>query len=157
MGLYETAVEWLTLSVLLFGPGLAVAVFWSPFLLVDRLRSLFRTLPPKGSMTVTYPIVMVLLSLPWVIGTGVAIVLSPLEPVPYANAILDVVLPLSIVYVIGLPVLGGFVLPKAGVDWDPKNYDIASWASLIVGGIWYTVFFAVPLFVIALIIALPMH
>lgn len=141
---------------LLLGPGLVAALLWSPFLVSSRVRSLFRSLPPKGSTAVSYVLVSVGLSLPYVAGTlGALVVTEGGSGGEMANAILNMLIPVSSLYVLGLPVIAIQGLPRLGRDWDPNEYDTATWLLLIVGATWYSALFAVPLFVIAVVLAFP--
>ncbi|WP_255196989.1 hypothetical protein [Halorarius litoreus] len=147
------------LLLLVLGPGVVASVLWTPFLASTRLRSLFRRLPPDGSLAVTYAVVTVGASLPYVLGAGVALGLvdigGPEGGARMANAILTVIVPVSLGYVLGVPLVGAVGLPRAGVDWDPTGYGVSTWLLLFVGTVWYVVLFAVPLFVLALIAAYP--
>lgn len=147
---------WFVVVALVFGPGVVAAVLWSPFLASGRLRSLFRDLPPRRSLVVSYLVVMLGASLPYVVGFGAALVrTTDTTGATTANAILDVLVPVSVGYVLGVPVLAGLVLPRVGIDWDPTGYGPGTWAMLAVGGAWYAAVFAVPMFVLAVIMALP--
>ena len=147
---------WLTFLALVLGPGLVAALLWSPFLLSSRLRRLFRRLPPTGSVVASYVPVAVGASLPYVIGAGWAIVASADgSGAAMANALLDVVVPLSVGYVAGVPAVAAAALPRLGVDWDPAGYGASTWLLLAAGGAWYALVLGGPLFVIALILAFP--
>lgn len=153
----EEVTGWAVLLALGLGPGVAGAVLWSPFLASARIRSLFRALPPRGSLLVTYPAVLVGASLPYVGGFVAALVwTADANGAATANAILDVIVPVSVVYVVGFPALAGLACPRLGVDWDPTGYGPATWALLVAGGVWYAAAFAVPLFLVAMVMALPM-
>lgn len=138
-------------------PGLIAAVLWSPFLLSSRIQSLFASLPPRESTLVTYTVAAVGASLPFWLGSLAAIVgTEGASGAVMANAILDVIVPLAVVYVVGFPTIAIVVLPRVGVDWDPTGYGTGTWALLLVGGGWYAAMFAVPLFLVAVVLALPM-
>lgn len=147
------------LLLLVFGPGAVATLFWVPFLASSRLRALFRRLPPSGSLYLTYPAVGLGASLPYVLGVGIALAVvevdGPQGGARMANAILDVIVPVSLGYVVGIPVVGAVGLPRLGVDWDPTGYGLATWLLLFFGAVWYAALFAVPLFVFAIIAAYP--
>lgn len=141
---------------LLFGPGLVAALLWSPFLLSDRVRALYRSLPPARSTGLSYLIVTVGLSVPFLAGTTWAITsTAEASGGAMANALLTVLFTVSATYVIGIPVATIEGLPRVGIDWDPTGYEAATWLLLIAGAAWYAALFAVPLFLIALVLALP--
>lgn len=142
---------------LLLGPGIVAAIIWSPFLLASRIRALFRALPPARSTAVSYVVVTVGLSIPYLFGTIAALVVTEGQTGgAMANALLNVLIPVSSLYVLGLPILAIRGLPRIGRDWDPNGYDTTTWVLLIVGAAWYSALFAVPLFLIAVVLALPM-
>lgn len=146
---------WFTIG-LVVGPGLAAAVLWSPFLLSSRIRALFRTLPPARSAAVSYPAVILGLSAPYVVGTAWAITNAHQGTGgAMATALLNVLFPLTTLYVIGLPIVAVEGLPRLGIDWDPTGYGASTWVLLIVGSAWYSAVFAVPLFLVSLVLALP--
>lgn len=141
---------------LLLGPGIVAALLWSPFLVSSRVRTLFRSLPPAGSTAVSYVLVTVGLSLPYVAGTlGALVVTEGQSGGTMANAILNMLVPVSSLYVLGLPVIAIRGLPRVGRDWDPTGGDTTTWLLLIVGAAWYSALFAVPLFLFAVVLALP--
>jgi hypothetical protein len=72
-----------------------------------------------------------------------------------ANALLDVLVALSLGYVLLAPVLAGVVLPALDYDWDPTGYGAGTWALLVAGGGWYAAVLSAPLFLMALVAALP--
>lgn len=146
--------EWATLFVLVVGPGLVAGLLWSPFLGSDRLRSLFERLWPGGSPAVSYPLAMVGLSLPWVMTAGGAIVRGSPEELAMANALLDVVVGLSALYLVGLPLVAGFGLPRAGIDWDDTGYGPRTWALLVGGASWYVALLATPTLALSVGLAL---
>ncbi|MCD2204936.1 hypothetical protein [Halobacterium sp. KA-6] len=128
-------------------------VLWSPFLLSERLRSLFRHLPPTNSLLRSYLVVEIGLAVPFIMGTAVALVRIPRAAV--STAILDTVVQITFVYVVALPVLAGDVLPKLGVDWDPTGYSGTTWLLLVGSVVWYAVLVAVPLSFLAVLLAIP--
>lgn len=152
----EEVAGWLVLFALAFGPGSVAVVLWSPVLLSDRITSLFRALPPRRSLVASYLAVLVGGSIPYVVGVVAALVwTADTTGAVTANAILTVVVPLSFAYVVGFPLLAGLVCPRIGLDWDSTGYGPGTWAILVSGSVWYTALFAVPLFLVALVMALP--
>lgn len=147
-----TLVGWLALLV---GPGLVAALCWSPLLLSSRIRRLFRALPPTGSVAASYLLAAVALSAPFVVGSGYVIATVPAEGAALSNVLIDLLLALSVGYAVGLPALSALGLPRAGIDWDPNGYGPGTWALLLLGAVWYAALFAVPLFLVAVVFALP--
>ncbi|MFB6302899.1 MAG: hypothetical protein ABEH78_08580 [Haloferacaceae archaeon] len=92
-------------------------------------------------------------SVPYLAGTLWAV--RTADGAEMGNALLAVVVPLSLGYVVAVPVLAGLALPRTGVDWDPTGDGVGSWALLVAAGAWDAAVFAVPLFVVAVILALP--
>lgn len=154
------AVGWLVLVLLVFGPGAVATLCWTPFLASKRVRALFAALPPFESLAVTYPVVGIAASLPYVLGVGAGLVLveasGPEGGARLANAILDVVVPVSLGYVVLVPAVAIVGLPRLGVDWDPTGYGLSTWAILVAGGVWYAALFAAPLLFVAFFLALPL-
>ncbi|MFB6206856.1 MAG: hypothetical protein ABEJ05_10070 [Haloglomus sp.] len=137
-------------------PGLVAALLWSPFLLSDRLRALFRELPPRGHPLVSYLLVALGGALPyvggglWALSRG-----SDAGDAAAANTLLDVVVVTSLVYLAVGPLVAGLALPRLGRDWDPTGYGPGTWALLGAGSAWFAVLFGAPLFLMALIAAFP--
>lgn len=150
----EQIMSWASVIVLSMVPGLLAAVLWSPVLLSGRLRSLFRRLPPTDSTVVGYVIVAVGLSIPFIIGVGVGTAGSA-HSVDVANALLNVVFGLTVVYLLGLPVSAVIGLPRVGIDWDPTGYGRGTWAVVFVATLWYVILFLLPLVLFAFLLALP--
>lgn len=149
------AAGWLAFLALALVPGLVTTLLWAPFLAATRIRSLFEALPPVGRLLPTYVLACVGASVPYV--AGLLLVLATVDPAGagLSNAILDVTLQLSLLYVVGFPLAGALVLPRLGVDWDPTGYGTSTWGLLVAGGVWYAVLFAVPLVGLSLVFALP--
>jgi len=149
-----TLVEWATLTAIVFGPGIGASLLWGPLLGVDRFESLFERLRPDTPVLLNYFLVMIALSLPWVGGGYVSMVRAPSEELVTANALLDVVVALSVVYLFGLPLIAGVVLPRIGTDWDRTGYGLRTWVLLVVGVLWYVVLLALPIFALSTGLAL---
>ncbi|WP_255150691.1 hypothetical protein [Halorarius halobius] len=152
-------VGYLVLLAFLLLPGIVAAVLWAPFLASTRVRSLFRSLPPAESPYLTYPLVGVAASLPYVLGVTGALAVTdasgPQAGGAMANTILDVVVPVSLGYVLLGPPAAVLGLPRAGVDWDPTGYGPSTWVLLVAGAVWYVLLFAVPLLFVSFFLALP--
>lgn len=146
--------EWITLAVLVVSPGFIASLLWAPFLGVDRFESLFEQLWPGNSVAVSYLLVMIGLGLPWVVAAGGAMVRASPEELSMANALLDVIVALSIVYLLGLPLVAGLGLPRVGIDWDETGYGPRTWGLLIIGVLWYVVLLALPIFALSIGLAL---
>lgn len=157
--LLERANGWPLVAASVFGPGVVAAVWCAPFLASVRIRALFRRLPPFESTLATYALVVVLGSLPYVLGVVAAITGVDTEGLRagarMGEAILGVVVPLSVVYAVGVPPVGALGLPRAGIDWNPTGYGVSTWLLLAAGGVWYAALFAVPLALVSVILAFP--
>lgn len=146
--------EWITVTVIVIGPGVVASLLWAPLLGADRFKSLFEQLWPGNSLAVSYLLVTVGLSLPWVVAAGGAMVRASSGELQMANALLDVIVALSAVYLLGLPLVAGLGLPRAGVDWDTTGYGLQTWVLLIVGVLWYVLLIALPIFALSIGLAL---
>lgn len=146
--------EWITLAVIVVGPGFVASLLWAPFLGVDRFGSLFERLWPGNSVAVSYLLVMIGLSLPWVGASGGAMVRASPEELSMANALLDVIVALAVVYLLGLPLVAGLGLPRVGIDWDETGYGLRTWALLAIGVLWYVLLLALPIFALSIGLAL---
>lgn len=145
--------------VALFVPGAVATLLTAPVLLSARLRALFASVRPFESPVVTYAVYGLLGSLPYVIGTLAALAGTDVEG-PQAggrmgNAVLDLVVPMTVGYVLSVPVVAAVGLPRLGVDWDPTGYGPGTWLLLAVAAAWYAALFAVPLFLFALVVSFP--
>lgn len=151
----ERAVGWLAFAAALLVPGVVATALWSPFLLSDRIESLFAALPPFDTPAPSYVLFGTGASLPYV--AGFLAVLATVDPdgAAVSDALLSVGLTLSVLYVAGLPALCVFVLPEVGIDWDRTGYGWSTWALLIAGSAWYAALFAVPIAAASLVLALP--
>ncbi len=140
-------------AFLLVSPGLVASVLRCPVLLSGRLRALFRRLPPSRSTVGGY--VAVALSLPFLVGTG--LVFASVSPADAAlsNALVNLVMYLSAVYVGGSVPANGSPLQRAGLDWGPAGYGLRTWAPPIGATFWYVVVFAVPLVFLASVLVSP--
>lgn len=150
----EQLAYWGSVLFLAMLPGVFAAVLWSPVLLSGRLRSLFRRIPPTNSTVVGYTIVAVGLSIPFVIGVGMGVTGS-VQSVDVANALLNVVFGIGILYLLGLPVSAVVGLPRANIDWDKTGYGFGTWAVVVIATLWYVILFFVPVALFAFLLALP--
>lgn len=144
-----------SLLALALAPGVVAMVLWSPILLSERLRALFRQVPPTTSVLVSYVLVALVLSLPFLGSALFALSQSAANGAALSNAILDAVVKLAIVYILGLPVIAGVGLPRIGIDWDPTRYRASTWVLLVVSMVWYVAVFAIPLVLLSIVFALP--
>ncbi|MDZ7702228.1 MAG: hypothetical protein U5J98_09300 [Halobacteriales archaeon] len=156
MVLGGTLTEWLTLFVLLLGPGLVATVLWSPVLAAGRLRALFRSLPLTGVTAVNYTLAALALSVPWVLGYGWA--LDAIGGAPEAartgEPMVDIAVQLSGLYVVALPVAAAAGLPQLGVDWDPTGYESTTWLLLVAASAYYAAIYAVPAVLMGILFSL---
>lgn len=152
----DAVAAWVWTLAFALAPGLVAAVVWSPVLASERLRALFRTLPPTGSLGITYPVVAVALSLPY-LGAflGALAATADGSGAAIANAVLGATALVSVVYIVGGPVVAAVGLPRLGVDWDSNGYDGVTWLLLVAASAWYAAIFAVPFFVFSIFAALP--
>ena len=96
-------------------------------------------------------LVALTLSLPWVVA---ALADAP-DGAAMVNAVAELILPLSVAYLVSLPLVADLGLPRVGVDWDPTGYGPGSWVLLVVAAAWYAAVFALPRFALAVVLALP--
>lgn len=155
MSLLQNVFGWLFVALVLITPGAIAAIFWTPFLASRRVRALFVALPPRGSLLSTYLVVTLLASLPYVLGLAVIIVVLPSDGADWSNAILTLIQYVGVAYVFLAPTAAVVGLPRLGVTWDPSGSRVTSWLLLALGGLWYALTFAVPLFALAMIFVWP--
>lgn len=144
--------------VALLLPGTVATVLLAPFLVSKRVRSLFRSLPPTQSIVLSYGLVGIGASVPFIVGFGtIVLTIDPngAGPVPLSNAIFTLTILLFVGYTIGTPVLGTMLVPRLGYDWDPMDYSVSTWLILAGGGAWYALIFSIPLIIVSLVFALP--
>lgn len=90
-----------------------------------------------------------------VLGSGVLLTTVTSEGTALSNALLDLAIQLSVVYIIALPLLAETVLPRVGIDRDPSGYGIQTWVAFPVVAIWYCIGFVIPIAFLAFVLALP--
>lgn len=78
-------------------PGIVGAVLWSPVRPISRFRSSFGRLPTARSAIASYLLIAVGRSIPFLIGTGVLFATTSSEGTASSNALLSMVLGLTIV------------------------------------------------------------
>ncbi|QAU13871.1 hypothetical protein EKH57_14725 [Halorubrum sp. BOL3-1] len=148
-------VEWLwTLALFLF-PGLVAAGLCAPFLAAERLRALFRVLPPAGRLLPSYVGVAVGLSVPYIAGVALTVALVDSAGPGWSEGFLDTALFGGVIAGLVAPALAVLGLPRLGIDWDPTGYGPGTWGVLVAAGLWYAVVAAVPLVALAVGMALP--
>ncbi|SEH42565.1 hypothetical protein SAMN05192561_101920 [Halopenitus malekzadehii] len=152
---FGPAVEWATFAGFLLVPGLIATLLWSPFLTVDRIRSLLAALPPTGSVIPTYLLAGVGGSIPYIVGATLVVTTVDTAGVAWSNAFITVAVLLFVGYAAGVPVITNVVLPRLDVDWDPTGYGRSTWVLLAAGGASYALLFAIPFVVVSFLLALP--
>lgn len=135
-------------------PGIAETVFCLPLLLSTRTRALFRSLPPTGSVAVSYLSVMLALSVPFVAGV-VAVFGLDIWRGPIYNVLIRVATFVSASYIVVLPATAIIGLPRYGLDWDQTGYGVGTWAILLLSTLWYVVLLFVPIVLLSALLALP--
>lgn len=135
-------------------PGIAETVFCLPILLSTRTRALFCSLPPAGSVAVSYLSVMLALSAPFIVGVAAVFGLDVWRGPTY-NVLIRVASFVSVSYFVALPVIAIVGLPRYGLDWDPTGYGVGTWAILLLSTLWYVVLLFVPIVLLSALLALP--
>jgi len=151
----DSVVGWLwTLALFLF-PGLVAAGLCAPFFAAERLRALFRALPPAGRLLTSYVGVSVGLSVPYLAGLLLTVGLVDSAGPGWSEGFLDTALFGGVLVGFVAPALAALGLPRLGVDWDPTGYGPGTWGLLLAAGLWYALVAAVPLVALAIGMALP--
>jgi hypothetical protein len=143
-----------TVALFLF-PGVVAAGLCAPFLAADRLRALFRALPPAGRVLPSYLGVSVGLSVPYLAGVVLTVSRAAEAGPAWSEGFLLTALlgAVTVGFVApGFTVLG---LPRLGLDWDPTGYGPSTWLLVVGAGLWYAAVAAVPLVALAVGMALP--
>lgn len=157
MALGGTLTEWLTLLVLVAGPGLVATVVWSPVLAVGRLRTLFRALPLTSNLLVNYVVTAMVLSVPWIVAFGWSLAEIGAQVgagTETGKPLINVGFQLGVLYAAGLPLVAGYGLPRIGIDWDPNGYAPGTWLALVAASTWYAVIYVVPALFFGIIMSL---
>ena len=151
----DVAVGWLwTLGLALF-PGVAAAGLCAPFLAAERLRALFRALPPRGRLLPSYLGVSVGLSVPYLAGVVLTVARAAEAGPAWSSGFLLTALLGAVLVAFVAPVVAVVGLPRLGLDWDPTGYGPSTWLLLGGAGLWYAAVAAVPLVALAVGMALP--
>ena len=151
----DVAVGWLwTIGLFLF-PGLAAAGLCAPFLAAERLRALFRALPPAGRLLPSYLGVSVGLSVPYLVGVVFTVARAAEAGPAWSSGFLLTALIGAVLVAFVAPAVAVLALPRLGVDWDPTGYGVSTWLLLGGAGLWYALVAAVPLVALAVGMALP--
>lgn len=153
--LASSATTWLWTIALFVSPGLVAGVLWSPFLVSERFRALFVALPPGGRLVPSYVGVALGLSVPYLIGVLLTVTTPAATGPELSEGLLDTALFGGVLVGLIAPAVAGAGLPRVGVDWDPTDYGVSTWVLLVGAGLWYAVVAAVPLFALAIGMALP--
>lgn len=151
----DQAVGWIAFAVVSLVPGVIATVLWAPFLAAERIRSLFTALPPSGTLSWTYVLICVGASGPYVAGSLAILLFADSTGLAWSRAFGTMTLVVSVLYVVGLPVVSVLGLPRGGFDWDPTGYGWSTWVLLIAASAWYATLFTVPLVALSLAFALP--
>ncbi|TKX74141.1 hypothetical protein EXE46_10435 [Halorubrum sp. GN11_10-6_MGM] len=153
--LVDAAVGWLwTLALVLF-PGIVAAGLCAPFLAAERLRALFRALPPRGRLLPSYLAVSVGLSVPYLVGVVLTVARAAEAGPAWSSGFLLTALLGAVVVAVVAPAVAALGLPRLGLDWDPTGYGVSTWLLLGGAGLWYALVAAVPLVALAVGMALP--
>ena len=153
--LVDTAVGWLwTVGLVLF-PGLVAAGLCAPFLAAERLRALFRALPPKGRVLPSFLGVSVGLSIPYLVGVVLTVARAAEAGPAWSSGFLLTALLGAVLVAFVAPAVAVVGLPRLGLDWDSTGYGISTWLLLGGAGLWYALVAAVPLVALAVGMALP--
>lgn len=120
-------VGWGAVVATVVAPGLVAGLICAPFLAAERLRALFRALPPRDGLVGSYIGAALLGAVPFYAVTITG--LSAAErgalgggPAPLSNALLGAIPVLLVGYAAGVPAVAGGALPLLGYDWDPTGY-----------------------------------
>lgn len=123
--------------------GWLVAFLWAPFLVAERFRVLFASLPPDGA-AVNYGLWMPLPAALWGFLAGSVFSLSAGGTPSTASAAVDGIVAATLVSVLLWPTVLLYVLPAGGVDWTPTGRTLPTVALVVGGTAWYLLFLVVP-------------
>ena len=143
-----------TVALFVF-PGLVAAGLCAPFLAAERLRALFRALPPTGRLLPSYLGVSVGLSVPYLAGVVLTVARAAEAGPAWSSGFLLTALLGAVAVGLVAPAVAVLGLPRLGLDWDPTGYGPSTWLLAVGGGLWYAVVAAVPLAALAVGMALP--
>ncbi|MEF8807062.1 hypothetical protein [Natronomonas sp.] len=133
--------------------GWFIGILWSPFLLTERFRRLFESLPPFEWL----PNYVLWIPLPAVVwgfffGAGISLsrdVLSPGKASELYAAGVDGIVIATAVSLVVWPVVLLYVLPRKNLDWDPNGYSASTVLLVVTSLLWYLVFLIGPAYVIS--------
>lgn len=133
--------------------GWFIGILWSPFLLTERFRRLFESLPPSEWL----PNYVLWIPLPAVVwgfffGAGISLsrdVLSPGKASELYAAGVDGIVAATAVSLVVWPVVLLYVLPRKNHDWDPNGYSASTVLLVVTSLLWYLVFLVGPAYVIS--------
>jgi hypothetical protein len=153
--LVDAAVGGLWTVALLVLPGLVAGVLCAPFLAAERLRALFRALPPTGRLLPSYLAASVGLSVPYLTGVVLTVARAAEAGPAWSSGFLLTALIGGALVALVAPAVAILGLPRLGIDWDPTGYGPSTWILLVGAGLWYALVAAVPLVALAVGMALP--
>lgn len=135
--------------------GWLVAAAWAPFLLADRVRRLFGSLPPTD-WRLNYLLWMPLPAVLWGFLFGSALSLSrDVRPPTRASELyvagIDGIVVATVLSALLWPVLLLYVLPARGFDWDRDEYGPRTVLLVVAGTVWYLLFLVGPAYVFVLL------
>ncbi|TKX84947.1 hypothetical protein EXE43_16175 [Halorubrum sp. SS5] len=151
----DAVVGWLWTVALFLFPGIVAAGLCAPFLAAERLRALFRALPPTGGLLPSYLGVSVGLSVPYLVGVAVTVTRAAEAGPAWSSGFLLTALIGTVLVGIVAPAVAALGLPRLGADWDPTGYGVSTYLLLGGAGLWYAAVAAVPLVALAVGMALP--
>jgi len=124
----DSVVGWLwTLALFLF-PGLVAAGLCARFA-AERLRELFRALPPNGRLLTSYVGVSIALSVPYLTGVVLTVTLAGEAGPAWSEGFLVTALFGGIGVGLVAPAVAVIGLPRLGTDWDPTGYGPGTWGA----------------------------
>ncbi|KOX98220.1 MULTISPECIES: hypothetical protein [Halorubrum] len=151
----DAVVGWLWTVALFLFPGIVAAGLCAPFLAAERLRALFRALPPTGRLLPSYLGVSVGLSVPYLAGVVLTVARAAEAGPAWSSGFLLTALLGAVAVGLVAPAVAVFGLPRLGLNWDPTGYGVSTYLLLGGAGLWYAAVAAVPLVALAVGMALP--
>lgn len=145
-GMFLGAVGWLY--------GWLVGVLCSPFLLSERVRSLFAAVPPRGwvaNYALWIPLPAAVFGFWWGFGMSFSRdVLDPGTAAPLYAAGMDGLVLATLISAVLWPAMLLYVLPRRGYDWRPEDDEARSLLVVLGGLAWYLVFLVGPVYVLTI-------
>lgn len=135
--------------------GWVVGVLWSPFLLSERIRGLFGTLPPSEWYW-NYALWIPLPAAVWgfFFGAGLSAsrdVRGPTQASELYVAGVDGIILATVVSLLVWPTVLLYVLPAKDLDWDPAKYAPTTLLLVLGSLVWYLVFLVGPAYVLTVL------